>query len=321
MQSAGSVCWHHEGTTVVLTTDDQIEIDVRDDAAAMTHLFTLPASARLDALAAMRGISAFDEQPLKLLKQIHEQGDGFRVNVDDPRYPDALKRLVDADAWGQLRRELARAWEYQRSVLPGIRHPDRVEVELTLGNPDDPIFMERTLGYYGMGATPGSIWMVAWPTDYNVTRIGACGVHELAHNLRTPNVETGFNLAEWVIHEGLAEMFTVDVCGPDSTGAWYAGVTGSALDDAFNKVTGAFGTGSSFPEWTSYVLGDVVAERMGRRPVGVPHMGGYAVGRRIVERYLAKTGLKAAQAIVRPTAEILTGAGLSAQADTGRTVT
>src|SRR5450756_2580808 len=135
----------------------------------MTHLHTLPATASMDALAPMRGISAFDEEPRKQLKQIHEHGDGFRVNVDDARSPEALLRLVQADAWGQLRRELARAWEYQRSVLPGIRHPDRVEVVLTLGNPDDPIFIERTLGYYGMGATPGSIWLVAWPTDYNVT--------------------------------------------------------------------------------------------------------------------------------------------------------
>jgi uncharacterized protein YjaZ len=296
---------------VDLTTGDQIEIDVRDDAAAMTHLLTLPAPARMDALAAMRGISAFDEEPMKLLKQIHEQGDGFRINVDDARYPEAWQRLVQADAWGQLRRELARAWEYQRSVLPGIRHPDRVEVVLTLGNPDDPIFIDRTLGYYGMGATPGSIWLVAWPTGYNVTRIGACGVHEFAHNLRTPNVETQFNLAEWVVQEGLAEIFVVEVCGADSTGAWYAGVTGPVLDAAYDKVTGAFGTGSSFVDWTGYVLGDDIAARMGRRPEGIPHMGGYAVGRRIVERYLEKTGLKAAQAIVRPTAEILAGAGVA----------
>jgi len=296
---------------VDLTTSDQIEIDVRDDAAAMTRLFALPGAARMDALASMRGISAFDEEPMKLLKQIHEQGDGFRVNVEDARYPAALQRLIQADAWGQLRRELARAWEYQRSVLPGIRHPDRVEVVLTLGNPDEPIFMERTLGYYGMGATPGRIWLVAWPTDYNVTRIGACGVHELAHNLRTPNVETQFNLAEWVVQEGLAEVFTTEVCGPDSTGAWYAGVTGAALDETFEKVTGAFGTGSSIADWTGYVLGDDVAGRRGRRPMGIPHMGGYAVGRRIVERYLEKAGLKAAQAIVRPTAEILAGAGIA----------
>jgi uncharacterized protein YjaZ len=296
---------------MALTTSDQIELDVRDDAAAMTHLFTLPAAARLDALAAMRGISTFDEEPLKQLKQIHEQGDGFRVNMDDPRYPEAWQKVVAAEVYGQLRRDMARAWEYQRSVLPGIRHPDRIEVVLTLGNPDEQIFMERTLGYYGMGAMPGTIWMVVWPTDYNITRIGACGVHELVHNLRTPNIETGFNLAEWVVHEGLAEVFAVEVCGPDSTGAWYAGVTGTALDQAFEKVIEAFGTGSSFPDWTPYVLGDAVAERMGLRAAGIPHMGGYAVGRRIVERYLEKTGLKAAQAVVRPTAEILAGAGIT----------
>lgn len=298
---------------LVLTTGEQMEIVVRDDAAAMAKLFKLPVTKRLGALAAMRGISEFDEPAMKQLKQIHEQGDGFRVGVNDPRYPVALARLVEADAWGQLRRELARGWEYQRSVLPGIHHAESVEVVLTLGNPDDPVFIERTLGYYGMGSIPGSIWMVAWPTDYNVSRIGACGVHELAHNLRTPNVESHFDLAEWVIHEGLAEVFTVEVCGPDSTGAWYAPVTGKVLDATWAKVTAAFGTGHSFPDWTPYVLGDEVGGRMGLRPVGVPHMGGYAVGRAIVERYLAATGLKAAQAIVRPTAEILEGAGLAAK--------
>jgi uncharacterized protein YjaZ len=299
---------------MALTTDDQIQIDVRNDSAAMAHLLTLPGPARLNALAEMRGISAFDEGPMGMLKQIHEKGDGFRVNVEDARYPEALARLVEADAWGQLRRELARAWEYQRSVLPGIRHPDKIEVTLTLGNPDDPVFMDRTLGYYGMGANPGEIWMVAWPTDYNITRIGACGVHELAHNLRTPNVDSGFNLAEWVVHEGLAEVFTIEVCGAGSTGGWYSGVNGSALDAAYEKITGAFGTGSSLADWTPYVLGDDVAVRMGGKPAGVPHMGGYAVGRLIVERYLAKNGLKAAQAIVRPTNEILAGAGVTPKA-------
>lgn len=296
---------------MAMTTGDQIEIDVHEDAAAMSRLFALPVSARLDALAKMRGISTFDDEAMSFLREIHEKGDGFRVNVDNPTFAPALQRLVDADAWGQLRRELARAWEYQRSVLPGIRHPDKIEVTLTLGNPDDRVFIDSTLGYYGMGSTPGSIWLVAWPTDYNVSRIGACGVHELAHNLRTPNIDSGFNLAEWVIHEGIAEVFTAEICGPDSTGAWYSGVTGALLDTTFDKVIAAFGTGSTFRDWSPYVLGDLVAERMGIRPVGVPHMGGYAVGRRIVELYLKATGLRAAHAIVRPASEILGGAGIT----------
>jgi len=294
-----------------LNTDDQMEFDVRDDAAAMKRLLSLPVSARLDALAAMRSVSTFDDSGMRTLRDIHERGDGFRVEVDDPRYAAALERLVKADAWGQLKRELPRAWEYQNAVLPGIHHPDRIEVTLTLGNADDPIFIERTLGYYGMGARPGTIWLVAWPTDYNETRIGACGVHELAHNVRTPNIADPFDLAEWVIHEGLAEVFTVEVCGPDSTGGWYAGVTGKLFDETWDKVVGAFGTGSSFRDWSPYVLGDEVAKRMGSEPVGVPHMGGYAVGRKIVERYLGATKLKAAQAMVRPASEILEGAGVS----------
>ena len=58
----------------------------------------------------MRGISSFDTEEMKLLREIHQRGDGFRVEVEDPRYPDALARLVKADAWGQLKRELKRAW-------------------------------------------------------------------------------------------------------------------------------------------------------------------------------------------------------------------
>jgi uncharacterized protein YjaZ len=296
---------------MALSTDDLMEFVVHDDAPALQRLFTLPVQARLDALAAMRGVSSFDTAGMEMLREIHEKGDGFRVHVDDPRYPAAVDRLVKADAWGQIKRDLSRAWDYQYAALPGIHHPDRIEVTLTLGNPDDPIFLDRTHGYYGMGANPGTIWMVAWPTDYNETRIGACAVHELAHNIRTPNVEGPFNLAEWVVHEGLAEVFTIEVCGPDSTGAWYQDVTGKALDDAFEKVTAAFGTGTTFRDWSPYVLGDEVARRIGTVPVGVPHMGGYAVGRRIVERYLEATRLKAAQVIARPVRELLHGAGLS----------
>ena len=296
---------------MALSTDDQLEFVVRDDGPALARLFTLPVSARLDALAAIRGISSFDTAGMNLLREIHERGDGFRVEVDDPRYAVAVERLAKADAWGHIKRDLARAWEYQNSALPGIRHPDRIEVTVTLGYPDDPVFLERTLGYYGMGSDPGTIFMVVWPTDYNETRIGACAVHELAHNIRTPNVEGPFNLAEWVVHEGLAEVFTFEVCGPDSTGGWYKDVTGEVFDETWDKVIRAFGTGSTFRDWSPYVLGDEVARRVGVEPVGIPHMGGYAVGRRIVERYLAATGLEAAQAIVRPVHEVLEGAGVT----------
>jgi uncharacterized protein YjaZ len=77
------------------------------------------------------------------------------------------------------------------------------------------------------------------------------------------------------------------------------------LDQTWEKVVGAFGAGGSFRDWSPYLLGDEVTKRIGSEPVAIPHMGGYAVGRKIVEHYLAATGLKAAQAMVRPAAEIL----------------
>jgi uncharacterized protein YjaZ len=286
-----------------------MEIAVHHDAEALRRLLGLPAGERFEALAAMRGLDLGDDAGRTFLRRIHEQGDGFRVGAVDPRYMPALDRLVAVDAWGQVERDLHRAWAHQQDRNPGIAHPPRVEVVLTLGNPDDALFIEHTLGYYGMGAVPGSIWLCVWPTEFNLSRIGACAVHELAHNLRTPNV-TSFDLAEWIVQEGLAEAFALEVCGSGSTGAWYAGVTGERFERVWELVTGAFGSGTSFADWTPYVMGDLIAARFGRAPAGVPHMGGYAVGRRIVERYLAATGESAAVAIATPTATILEIAGV-----------
>jgi uncharacterized protein YjaZ len=294
---------------VELTTAAEMEIAVRDDAEALARILELPASERWPAMAAMNGMEESDTSGLAFLKQIHEQGDGFRVGIDDPRHAEGLARLVEADAWGQLRVQMAKGWDRIRGASPGLQHPATVRVTLTLGNPDDALFMDRTLGYYGMGAVPGTVWLVCWPTEFNLSRIGACGVHELVHNIRASNVD-GFSLAEWIVQEGVAEELTAEVCGPDSTGAWYAGVTGDVLEETWRKVVGAFEAGGSFPDWTAHVLGDLTAERAGREPKGIPHMGGYAVGRRIVSRYLAASGLSAAQAVVRPTSEILAGAGL-----------
>src|SRR5258708_20702582 len=125
---------------MALSTDDQLEFVVRDDGPALARLFTLPVSARLDALAAIRGISSFDTAGMNLLREIHERGDGFRVEVDDPRYAAAVERLVKADAWGHIQRDLARAGEYQNSALPGIHHPHRIHVTRTLAYTDARAF-------------------------------------------------------------------------------------------------------------------------------------------------------------------------------------
>src|SRR5258708_29534733 len=115
---------------MALSTDDQIEFAVHDDGEALLRLFKQPLPARLDALAAMRGISSFDTGGMERLREIHEPGDGFRVEVDDPRYAVAVTRMIKAAAWGQVTRDLGRAWVYPSVALPGIRCSGRIEGSL-----------------------------------------------------------------------------------------------------------------------------------------------------------------------------------------------
>jgi len=285
--------------------DPTLNIVVHHDADALTALFGLPVADRLAALDAINRIA--EKDPIApMLAAAHQSGDGFRVTSDDPRYPEALRRMVQADVWGQVQRDLERAWSAVHQALPSIQHPTRIDVQLTLGNPDDALFINQTLGYYGMGSMPGRIWLVQWPTDYNLTRIGAAAVHEFAHNLRYSNLGWTGSVGEWVIAEGLAEAFAVEVCGPESTGGWYAGLPQAVVDEAEQKVLSSLETRQNA---TAYVLGDATAVKMRGTAIGIPHMGGYAVGRRIVERYLEATGKTAAAATADAHEEILAPSG------------
>jgi uncharacterized protein YjaZ len=210
--------------------------------------------------------------------------------------------MVQADVWGQVQRDLAQAWKAVHDALPSIQHPTRIDVQLTLGNPDDALFINKTLGYYGMGSMPGRIWLVQWPTDYNLTRIGAAAVHEFSHNLRYSNLGWTGTVGEWVVAEGLAEALAAEVCGPESTGGWYAELSKEAVAEAEQKVLSSLDTRQNA---TAYVLGDPTAVKVGGAAIGMPHMGGYAVGRRVVERYLEVTGKSAAAATADAHEEIL----------------
>ncbi len=56
---------------------------------------------------------------------------------------------------------------------------------------------------------------------------------------------------------------------------------------------------------TAWVHGDATAVRFGATPVGLPTGAGYAVGNRLVDAYLAATGLTAAGALLADAAEVI----------------
>ncbi|MGV9770416.1 DUF2268 domain-containing protein [Streptosporangium sp. NPDC003464] len=293
-----------------------MEIIVHDTPRAMLELAGLPLDRRPDAL---RGMLAPMRQAVPVpgdIVDIHHGGGGFRVDRDDDRYLPALRRLVEEDVRGRIGDALAAAWKRLGDAVPGIRGPESLQVMLVLGDPDDEYLMTTVGGYYGMGATPGWLYLLAWPADDVIGRIAHCAVHEFHHQVRHHNVEWDprtVTVGEHVVSEGLAEAFVRELSGPEAMGPWAGMVTGAEFDRAYEKITAHVGL-AGMRHTPAYVLGDAAMRRFGQEPAGVPDMAGYGVGLRIVDAHLAASGLTAAESTVLAGADILRNAGVAVPA-------
>ncbi|MFI6297266.1 DUF2268 domain-containing protein [Nonomuraea sp. NPDC050790] len=276
---------------------------VHDNLDAMAAILRAPLPERPDLLREMlEPIRAIIPFPGDIV-DIHQQGGGFRVDAEDPRYLPAVERLVSIDLKGRIEKELERA----SAGLSHLKQPDLVRVMFVLGNPDNDHLMTTARGYYGMGGTPGWLYLLAWPTDENVERIAHCAVHELHHQIRYHNVEWNpatVTVGEHIVAEGLAEAFVRELSGPQAMGPWSAMVSGEPLEDAYRKIMADIDL-QGMQNTPAYVLGDTATAKFGGEPRGIPDMAGYAVGLRLVEAHLAATGMSAAESSGLPAAEIL----------------
>ncbi|MET8007282.1 DUF2268 domain-containing protein [Nonomuraea glycinis] len=280
-----------------------MEFIVHDTVAAMGALLRLPLERRPDALREMLApIRSAIPMPGDIVG-IHHQGGGFRVDADDPRYLDAVRRLADTDVLGQVERELARAAE----ALGHLKQAEALQVMFVLGNPDDEHLMKVIGGYYGMGGAPGWLYLLAWPDEEIIGRIAHLAVHEFHHNVRYTNVEWNpvtVTVGEHVVAEGLAEAFVRELSGPEAMGPWSGMVRGEEYDRAHELIMADFEL-AGMQHTSAYVLGDSAMRLFGQEPRGIPDMSGYAVGLRLVDEHLAATGMTAAQATGLPVADLV----------------
>ncbi|MFJ3950640.1 DUF2268 domain-containing protein [Streptomyces sp. Je 1-4] len=295
-----------------------MKIVVHDTASAMLDLLQRPLEERPDALREMLSPlqSAMSIAGDMDLVQIHQQGSGFRLDREDPRYVPALRQMQDAGVWDRVEDSLTAAWERISDAAPGIEHADTVHVVLVLGDPDDEHLRVRSAGYFGMGGFPGAIHLAMWPTDTSLEKIGYCAAHELHHNVRYANVVWNpmtVTLGEYVVAEGLAEAFVRELAGEQAMGPWSQAVTGAALDSAYERITADIDV-AGMQNLTAYVLGDATAQLLGQQPVGLPDFAGYAAGLRIVDAHLAASGLTAAQSTALSAREVLINAGVQTSA-------
>jgi uncharacterized protein YjaZ len=111
-----------------------------------------------------------------------------------------------------------------------------------------------------------------------------------------------------MIGEGLAESFAAELYGEDKTGPWVSQFDESQLDetkaifrDGLNR--------AGFDVVRGYIFGGQVAAAMGFEQVDVPPLAGYALGYRVVQAYLKRTGKKVAEATFVPAAQIIAESG------------
>lgn len=166
-------------------------------------------------------------------------------------------------------------------------------------------------GYTGFGGIPGWIMTVyGVPDAYNLARVEACTVHELHHNLggaagavfgKDMNAVT---VGEYMIGEGLAESFAAELYGEHKTGPWVSEFDESHLEETKRIFRDGLNR-AGFNVVRGYIFGGEIAEQHGYEQMNVPLYAGYALGYRVVQAYMKRTGKKVVETTFVPAAEII----------------
>lgn len=227
-----------------------------------------------------------------------EKGDQMRGRID---------AMTKADAWTRAARALDEGYAAFEAYTDRIPLDNITFGLMTAELPNLP----GIHGYTGFGGIPGWIMTVyGTPDEYNLARVEACTVHELHHNLggaagavfgKDMNTVT---VGEYMIGEGLAESFAAELCGEDKIGPW-----GSEFDDSrLDETKRIFRDGlnrAGFNIVRGYIFGGEIAEQFNFEAVNVPPYAGYALGYRVVQAYLKRTGKKVVETTFVPAAEII----------------
>lgn len=224
--------------------------------------------------------------------------------------PDSLLRLEAANAWEIGAAAMAKAVE--RFEPFASRVPvDTIEGWLILADPQtsDPI----TRGYTGAVDffAPRFVVQFSEPNSYNLPRLGGCIVHEMHHLIRTTVAPWNImeaTVADYIIHEGLAESFAAACFGDEVIGYYVTDFDEAQIDTA-RALVGQNLSITGFDKLRGFIFGDYWAGKMDFPAVGMPDYGGYAIGYRVVQAYLQRTGHSIEEATFVPAADIVAESG------------
>jgi uncharacterized protein YjaZ len=211
-----------------------------------------------------------------------------------------LAALAAGDAWNRAVRALEKGW------AAFAAYADRIPLETITFGLYVADMGNASHGYTGFGGIPGWIMTVyGAPDEYNLQRVEAATVHELHHNLRGAADPRNTNMmaltvGEYMLVEGLAETFAAELYGEDRVGPWVTEFDNSSLERTKAIFHDAL-TLTGFDTIRRYIFGDAAA--------GVPAFAGYALGYRVVQAYLERTGRTVVEATFVPPQEIIAESG------------
>ncbi len=288
-------------TTWIPTNDYYRRILATEDSALRQQmfvaLFVRPWKNMLDNFAQMSG--ADEEDPLAGAK-------AWRWLLPDALLAnsDALEALEAANAWEIGAEALARAAAqfepYEAQI--GIDH---VEGWLVLGDPAHSVGR----GYAGGvdWTAPRFIAQFFQADDYTIPRVAGATVHELHHLVRLalfPWDLTGTTVADYIVHEGMAESFAAALFGEGLVGYYVTDIADDDLATA-RQLVGDGLQQTGFTQIRNYIFGDSLVQG----ELGMPDFGGYAVGYHVVQAYLQRTGSSVVEATFVSAQEIVRESG------------
>ncbi len=224
--------------------------------------------------------------------------------------PAALIKLEEANAWDTATAALtkaARCFEPYTDRIPF----DSVTAWLIIADParSDPIGR----GYTGAidFTQPQLVGQFDTPNDYNLPRLPGLFVHELHHLIRLEifpwNMATT-SVTDYIVHEGMAESFAAELFGPEVVGYYVTEFDDAQLETAKTLIAAGLDK-IGFNVIRGYIFGDYHADKFGFHKIGMPAYGGYAIGYRVVQAYLQRTGHSVAEATFVSAAEIVAQSG------------
>lgn len=224
--------------------------------------------------------------------------------------PEVLQKLEDAQAWDIMTDATHKALSALAPFAEKIPF-ERVEGWLVIGHPQPT----DTAGYGYTGAidfmNPRFICQYDTPTERNLRALAGCAVHELNHLVRLrafPWDMRNTSVTDYIIHEGLAESFATELFGEEVVGFYVTDFEASELETAKALIhAGLDKTG--FDLIRAYIFGDQMADTYNLPKIGMPAYGGYAIGYRVVQAYLKKTGCSAVEATFTPAKTIVQESG------------